>query len=69
MKKFRPQLFNKSAKLRNKGIYNFTEWRTIKSPMHKIFAHLHYLGSHSYQQDKWSKIERKFLSNHRSLDV
>jgi hypothetical protein len=32
--------------------------------MERIFAKLHYLGSHSYVTEKWHKHERKLLKQH-----
>ena len=69
--KFKPQLISKTYKLKHRycGTYNYVEWCNIKHPMRKIFARLHYLGSHSYLTAKWHKVEQKFLNTHKNLDL
>jgi hypothetical protein len=69
--KFRPQAISKKYKLTHRNIaqYNYVEWRHISQCMHKIFARLHYLGSHSYLTAKWHNIEQAFLKKHKNLDL
>jgi hypothetical protein len=78
MKQFSPSYVSKLYKFRCRlrkykegwQSYNLYERRTRNIPiMFRIFSKLHYLGSHSYVQNKWYRIERNFIKRHRRLDL
>jgi len=70
MKQFAPVVYPLKYKIRDRlrGTanydYNFNVRRNIPNIIDRIFAKLHYLGSHSYVVGKWHKIETKLLKHH-----
>lgn len=69
-KQFCPGPYPLKLKIRNRlhkdyeYDYKFFTRPTIPDIMERIFAKLHYLGSHSYVTDKWHKHELKLLKQH-----
>lgn len=68
MKQFKPTNLPKKFKIKYKHSF---DWNFIIRNNHNLpfiirtFSKLHYLGSHSFHQHKWHKIEQQFLKHYQ----